>query len=179
MALRFIPKSETELNRFALLPDGDYPFTVLESKEQASKSAKNAGRPMVALKLGVYADDGREVWVFDYFADWFSEWKLKHFCETTGHEKDYLAGNLDPSENGCQGWKGMVRITLGVDNNGKERNSVDDYIVEAEKTEPAVAPPPKPPVTDDDDDGLPFNKVDATPPKKHHTKKEFISELPS
>ena len=49
--MKFTPKSETELTRFAALPDGDYPFTVLESAEQISKSAKNAGRPMGKLKL--------------------------------------------------------------------------------------------------------------------------------
>ena len=126
--MQFKPKQESEISRFATLPDGDYPFTVLESKEQLSKSAKNAGRPMVALKLAVHAD-GRDQWVWDYFADWFSEWKLKHFCETTGRGAQYEAGSLDVKNDAAKGWTGWVSLVTEQDNTGKERNVVDDYVV--------------------------------------------------
>jgi hypothetical protein len=141
--MQFTPKTEDEVksNRFSLLPDGDYPFTVLESNEQPSKSAKNAGRIMCALKLAVHRPDGGDQWVYDYFADWFSEWKLKHFAETTGHGADYEAGSLDVANNAAQGWQGMVRIVVEVDKqSGKERNAVDDYIVEQR---PAALKPEK------------------------------------
>ena len=127
--MKFIPKSEDDLNRIGLIPDGDYPFTVIESNEQASKSEKNAGRIMCALKLAVHSKEGRDQWVFDYFADWFSEWKLKRFAETTGHSKNYEFGNLDVNNNAAQGWTGYVRIKTETDNKGKDKNVVDDYIV--------------------------------------------------
>lgn len=135
MALNFTPKCEEELNRFPTLPDGDYPFTVLESKEQASKSVKNAGRIMCALKLAVHGPDGRDQHVYDYFADWFSDWKLKHFAETTGHGADYEAGVLDVAGNAAQGWTGYVRIITETNRKtGKDRNAVDDYIVTEKKS---------------------------------------------
>lgn len=155
--MQFTPKKESEINRFAPIPDGDYPFTVLESKEQASKSVKNAGRIMCALKIAVHAPN-RDQWVFDYFADWFSEWKLKHFAETCGREADYEAGSLDVADNGAQGWTGTVRIITEVDQQtGKERNAVDDYVVaDAKPQQPIKAATPKAKTPDKETDDCPF-----------------------
>ena len=145
--MKFTPKSETELTRFAALPDGDYPFTVLESAEQISKSAKNAGRPMVKLKLNVHGKE-YDRHVYDYFADWFSEWKLKHFCETAGLVRQYEAGEIDPEGNALAGRQGFVRIKLVNDPQFGEKNEVDDYIAPKLKplAETKAAPASKPKV---------------------------------
>ena len=124
--MKFTPKAESELIRFTNLPDGIYPFTVLESEEIASKSAKNAGRMMFALKLNVHGPDF-DRHVYDYFADWFSEWKLKHFCDVVKLGADYQLGTLDAMRNALTGRQGFVRITTERQGGRKEKNVVEDY----------------------------------------------------
>lgn len=144
--MQFTPKKESEVSSgFKPLPEGDYPFTVLESSEVASKSAKNPGKIMAKLKLAVHGPDGRDQWVFDYFADWFSEWKLRHFCHGVGLGPQYESGAVGFADNGVAQCQGMVRIIIEQDTvSGKERNAVDDYIVEDPKVAPAPAPKPAP-----------------------------------
>jgi len=141
MPLHYKPKSEKELNRYPVLPEGDYPFTVLESDEVASKSPKNAGKIMVKLKLNVHGPDF-DKHVFDYFADWFSEWKLKHFLEAIGRGADYESGQIDARENAYEGRTGYVRIIIEENKEtGEDRNAVDDYIVQpAQKVIPKLTP---------------------------------------
>lgn len=145
--MQITPKTEAEIKagieaaktKFKPLPDGVYPFTVLESKEQACKkeASKNFGRMMAAIKLAVHGPDGRDQWVYDYFADWFSEWKLKHFCDTTGQADLYNSGGVDFAENRQVNYQGYVRLVTEVSSDGRERNVVDDYVAPEAK---AVAP---------------------------------------
>jgi hypothetical protein len=130
--MKITPKKESDLSTgFKNLPDGEYPFTVMESAIAISKSAKNAGKEMVKLKLNVHGD-GFDKHVYDYFADWFSEWKLKHFCDTAGLAKEYESGEIDPSNNAYQGRTGFVSIVTETNKEtGEERNAVRDYVVES------------------------------------------------
>lgn len=146
MPLNFTPKKEEELKKFGNLPPGEYPFTVLESAELASKSAKNAGKMMCAVKLNVHGPQF-DRHVFCYFADWFNEHLLKHFCEGVGLGADYAAGKVDSSNQAWQGKTGWVK--LGIEpakGNYPEKNVVDDFIV---KEKGAAVPAPKPAETDD------------------------------
>jgi hypothetical protein len=157
MPLKFTPKKEDELSSgFAPLPPGDYSFTVLESSEVASTSEKNRGRMMVKLKLNVHGPN-RDVHIYDYFADWFSEWKLKHFCEGCGFGEEYNAGEVDASDNAWQGRMGLVKVKIAPERvkDGKTyeaKNEVVDYVV-SEK--PAVASKAKP-ADDLAGDDIPF-----------------------
>ncbi len=138
--MQYTPKKESELSSRNLLEDGEYPFKVLESSEKASKSVNNPGKIMVALKLGVFTGDGdRQQWVFDNFADWFSDWKLRHFPYSCGRGDDYEEGRFDASNGACVGWEGWVKIGTEKDKNtGDLKNVVKDYVVK----EPAVAEKP-------------------------------------
>ena len=128
--MKFTPKAESELSTgFSNLPPGRYPFTVIESSIAISKSAKNAGKEMVKVKLCVHGDQF-DKHVYDYFSDWFSEWKLKHFCETTGKASHYSKGEIDPSNNNWQSLTGYVKINEDLDNKDQLRNVVDDYLPE-------------------------------------------------
>lgn len=163
MALKFTPKSEKDVSKgFSNLAPGKYPFTVLESSIVASKSAKNPGREMVAVKLNVHGPSF-DKHVYDYFADWFSEWKLKHFCETTGRAKDYAAGTVDPSQNAWHDFQGFVKIGVEEDRkNGGERNMVVDYMPDdRQKVELLTAPSREtatatPPTNSPEEDDVPF-----------------------
>lgn len=148
--MKFTPKTEEQLKkeaqeRFALLPDGDYPFTVLESNEKASKSAKNKGRMMFEVKLNVHGPDG-DYHIFDYFSDWFSEWKMKHFADTTGQAKAYEAGTMDGTQNAFAGKVGYATIkTRPAKGEFAAQNEVKDYVVRGSAAVPAAKP-------DDSDD---------------------------
>ena len=98
--LKFQPKTEAELATFELLPPGEYPFTVFESVLKPSKSAKNAGKLMVELKIKVHGPNF-DAQVYSYFSDWFSEWLLKHFCDSVGLSKDtHQASLIHPTTHG-------------------------------------------------------------------------------
>lgn len=135
------PKTEQQLKSFSNLKPGEYPFTVMESDVVLSKSAKNAGREMVKVKLNVHGPDF-DRHVYDYFADWFSEYKLKHFCETVGIGKDYLSGKIDPARNAWQGREGYVKIDIQeASGNYPEKNEAVDYLPEeSQKVEASPAP---------------------------------------
>lgn len=146
--MKIQPKKEEELSKFDLLPDGTYPFTVLESGEIPSKSVKNKGRMMFAVKLNVHGPNG-DRHVYDYFADWFSEWKLKHFADTTGQSKEYEAGELNGDASAFAGRVGFVKLGQEPGGKYKAKNVVDDYVV---KEQPKEANAPTPP----EDDSVPF-----------------------
>ena len=157
--MKYTPKKEYEISRFSVLRDGKYPFTVLESEEVPSKSANNAGRIMAKLKLAVHRPDGGDQWVWDYFADWFSEWKLKHFLECVGMSEAYESGNSDFSRNAMKSRVGYVRIKTELTNNGQERNVVDDYVVrevEQPKSNPTAKANPAQATSPDNTDDVPF-----------------------
>lgn len=137
MPIQFQPKKESEIKQFKVLPPGNYPFTVLSSQEQASKSAKNAGRIMCAVKLNVHGPDS-DRHVYDYFADWFSEWKLKHFLETTGNASMYLTGNIDSTGDKWQGFTGFANLEVENDPKYGEKNVVKDYVPRQEQTVEAL-----------------------------------------
>lgn len=141
------PKKEEELNSFSLLPDGEYPFTVLESDEIPSKSVKNKGRMMFAVKLNVHGPSG-DRHVYDYFADWFSEWKLRHFCHTIGILDKYEAGDVNGSLGAFNGRTGYVTVKTGKPQVGyAAKNEVEDYVFKEAVTTPAPGP---------DDEDVPF-----------------------
>ena len=150
------PRKETKF-----LPlEGEFPFTVLGSSEVASKSAKNPGKMMFRVKLNVHGPK-YDLHVYDYFADWFSEWKMKHFAETCGIEDTYQNGEMDATLNAWSGLQGMVRLKIEAGANG-DKSAVDDYFEEdvlapeakpAPAIKPAVNPNTKPAGPDDD---IPF-----------------------
>ena len=153
--MQFTPKKESELSRFEPLPAGEYPFTVLESDEVASKSVKNSGKMMLKIKLNVHGE--KDAGVYDYFADWFSEWKLKHFFDTIGASGDYESGNIDGTQNAFAGRVGMVR--LGIEDSGTYglKNVVDDYVVvKAEQPTKSAKPKPQPAQDSPGADDVPF-----------------------
>jgi len=150
--MKITPKQESDLDGgFKLLPDGEYPFTVLESDEIASKSVKNKGRMMYAIKLNVHGPK-RDQHVYCYFSDWFNDWLLRHFAATTGQLKAYESGDFDGSLGKFNGRVGYVKITTeAARGNYAAKNVVDDFIVR--QAAPAGAVKPNPP---EEEDSVPF-----------------------
>jgi hypothetical protein len=133
MSFNYDVQTEEEAQKareFQLLPDGVYDFAVTEAKFQWSQS----GNPMIALKLRII-HEGEEYNVFDNLIGTKNMgWKTKHFCETTGLEKEYLAGQF--SEHCCPQRRGTCSIgnvaarpkNDGTGGMWKAKNEVTDYL---------------------------------------------------
>lgn len=124
MPLEFQPKSEEELKKTILLPDGEYDFDVTGAEEAVSKTS---GKEMIKLTLKVYALDGNTTPVYDYLLSSL-EYKIKHFCDTAGLQTEYQMGILtaDMCLNRC----GKVKLGIQKDKTGQyeDKNVVKDYV---------------------------------------------------
>jgi hypothetical protein len=96
---RFKPYTEEQINNAGLevlLPNGDYPFQVLNIVPKQSKSGNN----MLELKLQLHTATGLHT-----IQDWLVDspdlpkmaFKLRHFCDTIGLQVEYLQGEFAPS----------------------------------------------------------------------------------
>ena len=126
------PKSESDIALANLIPDGVYPFEVLEAKE--TRSTK--GNDMTALKVNVVHADGEKV-IFDYLVSIDSmAYKIRHFAESIGMLAEYEAGDL-PAEQ-MVGRTGSAKVGNQPAQGGYDaKNVIKDYIKglpSAEKT---------------------------------------------
>lgn len=123
MPLEFQPKSEEELKKSVLFPEGEYDFDVIGAEEGVSKTS---GKPMITLTLRVYGHDGSTTTVYDYLLASL-EYKVKHFCDTTGLAFEYQAGTL--SADMCSNKSGKCKLKIDKDKNGvyEDKNAVKDY----------------------------------------------------
>lgn len=131
----FSPKTDEEINalknemeRNKLLPDGVYPFVVKEITAQISQ----AGNSMLKVIISITKDHAEHL-ITDYIlATDQMIYKLKHFCETLGLEKEYLQGSFAFLE--CHGNKGYAKIGTKKGDprpDGtffRDKNIVKDYV---------------------------------------------------
>jgi hypothetical protein len=160
-SMRFEPKSADEIAMDSLLPEGVYPFEVMQATDKISQ----AGNEMIELKLVVFGDESTPH-VFDYLLEKLA-YKLRHFAETTGLLAAYEAGELTAEM--CLNKEGYCKLAVEKKAGYDPRNTVKDYVVK-DKTAatqdpltavPATAPQrPRPQpaqqAADDFDDPLPF-----------------------
>lgn len=151
--MNFEPKTESELQEAQLCAKGKAPFTVMEAGIVPSKSAKNAGKEMLKLKLNVHSDDGNDYHIYDYVAPWFMAHKFRHFFYAVNRGQVYESGNIAnvASLVGLEGWCD-VGIQAAKGQYGP-KNIIADYVVQSATTASApTASIPKP----DEEDDVPF-----------------------
>jgi hypothetical protein len=147
MAMKFQPKSETQLTEDRLAKDGDYDFQVLEASDKKSK----AGNQMIELKLGIFNGDALRWHVYDYLVPQM-EVKLRHFCDCTGLLAVYESGAL--AAEACRGRAGRCRLIIEeAEGSYPDKNVVKDYILR--KAKPLSPPPVQAPPAPGEDD-VPF-----------------------
>jgi hypothetical protein len=126
--MKFTPKTEQQLAEENLLTPGIYPFDVLEAHPKVSKAAQAAGQTepnMIELKLKVYEDADRGVFVTDYLMEAMA-FKLRHFCEEVGLLDQYNKGTLTADM--CAGRSGHAKIGPSKPNGDfKPKDEVKDY----------------------------------------------------
>lgn len=148
--MKFAPKTQADLDKDRLLPDGVYDFEVAKAVDKVSQ----AGNEMIALRLKVFTPSGGE----RYVRDWLMEkmaFKLRHFAFAVGLGKEYEAGDLTAGH--CVGRTGKVRITSKDGKDGyPPSNKVKDYNVpDGVSAQPKPAQKPATP-TPQSDDSVPF-----------------------
>jgi len=150
------PKTEDEIARERLAPEGLTPFTVLEATPSVSKK----GKDMLTLKLNIHADDGCDYFIFDYVSPHFMAHKFRHFFCAVNRLNDYERGTVDTAGLvGCEGY-----CDVGVQDAKGDypaKNIIRDYDKGDAKAEPAKAKPASPAPTPKtsapaEDDEIPF-----------------------
>lgn len=147
MGLSFTPKSEEDLN--SLLKPGEYEFEVLHAEHAKSKKS---GADMIKIKLGVFRSDGSQAHIYDYLMP-SVEFKLRHFCDSTGLLPQYQSGSLQASD--CHGRSGKCKLIIKEDTTGNgypPKNEIKDYVLR--KAKPITAASERKPETPEDD--VPF-----------------------
>jgi hypothetical protein len=120
------PKTDEEIAKEGLLPEGIYDFEVAAAEEKVSKS----GNDMFQLNLHVYGPDGEARTVRDWVLPSFPK-KYKHLHDALGLLDLYQTGETKEAD--LVGKSGKVIIVIGepyTDKNGMEQinNSVSDYV---------------------------------------------------
>jgi hypothetical protein len=159
--MKFTPKSVEEIALDSLLPEGVYPFEVLDAVDTLSK----AGNEMLKLKLVVFGD-GSSPHIYDYLLEKLA-YKLRHFAEATGLLAEYEAGELTAQH--CVNKEGYCKLGIERQDGYEPRNTVKDYMVKEKAADkdpltavPATAPLPHRPrpapqaVAAGFDDDVPF-----------------------
>lgn len=157
-------EDEVQKARFQLLDGGEYDAIV----DAATHEVSSKGNQMIKLSLSVFDPNGVIVPVFDYLV--FTNqmmWKVKHFCDSAGLEKEYMDKKFDALLADRQN----VRVKLIVQEgsfipeaklNGKPqgsryptKNAVEDYLIRTPGTQARNLS--KLPEKDDfDDKDIPF-----------------------
>jgi len=133
--MRFVPKTDQELNSLSLIQPGIYNFEILEALDTISR----AGNEMIKLKLKVWTHDGSERIIFDYILPNFP-FKLKCFAQTCGLLDKYELGNIEAND--CLSKLGKLEIEIEkgksiIKDNGEhinypDRNTVKNYMIKKE-----------------------------------------------
>lgn len=155
MTFNFHPKTDEEIERMHLLPDGTYRFTVRNAVEAVSKS----GNPMVRIDIEIYGHDGGSILTSDYLVSSDKmAWKIKHFCDTLGLLEQYQKGGLE-AQNLIR-LQGYAQVVTEKRSEYPARNKVKDYGKPKEKKSNNVLSPqkadPNKPLELKEDEDLPF-----------------------
>lgn len=128
--MHFKPKTENDIARERLRPDGEYPFTVYSAIEKVSK----AGNPMIVVELDVFDPMGNQFSVTDYLMESMA-FKLRHFCYGIGLSAEYDNGTLEAAA--IVGRSGSLKLSFQEANgNFPPKNVVKDYIKEPSGSAP-------------------------------------------
>lgn len=113
-------------NEFVLLPDGEYPFVVINMERQRfDGSEKMAACPMAKVTLDVRSRDGNVQLTDRLLLNSKMEWKLSSFFGSIGQKRHGAKLKMD--------WSKVVgstgHATIGTrEYNGKKYNEIKSYV---------------------------------------------------
>ena len=124
--MSYTPKTEEQLAKEGLLPNGTYDIEVAETSDKPSKK----GSEMITLKLNVFDREGAIKAVFDYIVPNtnFGERKLRHAADCFGLLDIYNSGNLKADDFLNKTGKAEIKQQEGNSDYPLPKNVVSDYI---------------------------------------------------
>lgn len=126
------PLSREESRQGDVLPQGIYPFDVVEATDSRSKS----GNEMIKVRLRIHTPEGKQRILYDYLLE-AMKFKLAHFFEAIGKWDVYERHEFSADD--CYGSGSLKLIIQEAKDGYAAKNSVDDYILtdeqEASKSE--------------------------------------------
>lgn len=140
--MKFPPKTEEELQKEDLIPDGIYSYQVIKSEDKVSK----AGNEYTSITLNVWDHEGAQHMVFTNMA---LIKLLKHFCDVNGMSEKYMSGNI-PAEDFLYRSGGLVVIGIEKEKSNpsggmyKAKNIVKDYVIPVDVKPSGMKPLPTP-----------------------------------
>ena len=127
-----------QIKKDLLLPDGQYPFVVLDAKEKVSQS----GFDMLCLKLALIVGDRRVVHWVNLMLMPKMFWMIEHFCKSTGMPEKIELGRLTADD--CFGKEGVLLLEQKANfKTGDMENATKDF-VKPEEVAAAAEPAPAP-----------------------------------
>ena len=122
--MQFQPKTEDQLERENMLPEAQYPFTIMEAKEKEDKN----GLAFFALKINVHGPNNRDWHVYDNVSPHWMAYKLRHLAFGVGLGAAYESGNL--SAGAFQERTGHCEIGIEpAKGRYPAKNTVVDYVM--------------------------------------------------
>lgn len=145
-------EQEAMAERFQLIKEGEYEAVITASSDTKSASS---GNPMMDMTVTVYDENGKNHDVRDFLV--FTKqmmWKVVHFAESAGIEKEYEAGKLCSQVSINK----VVRVKIIVEQGSEipqdklkgkplgskypDKNKVEDYIKKGASVTPNGENPP-------------------------------------
>lgn len=146
--MTYTPKSDDQLVKESLMPDGEYDWECVDTNDKPSSK----GNDMFTLKLHVFDEEGQPNIIMDYIAlgNTFGERKLRHAADSGGIIDIYESGKLVAAD--FLGRTGKLKIkTQEAQGNYDAKNVVASYTKRG-----AVAATPVAANTDELNDEIPF-----------------------
>lgn len=110
------------------LPAGSYNATVYDAKLEEVRSGPNEGKPRLNVQFSVTDEKYRNRRVFAYVALYVAGdfWKTQSFFKSLGY--DIKSGSFEvPDLNDLMGKPIGVRVKVGKDQNGDDRNEIAGF----------------------------------------------------
>ncbi len=124
--MNYEPKTDEQLAKEALLPEGTYDFEIIDTNDKPSKK----GNDMITVKMVVFGGDGSHHYLYDYIAlgTNFGERKLRRAAAGCGLLGIYMSGELiDRTFMGATG-KVLIKQQDGTAEYPIPKNVVADYV---------------------------------------------------
>lgn len=128
-------EEEVQNERYSLLEDGVYNFTVTKATGKMSKPKPGKeSNPMIELQITVWDGQGREHYIYDYLVGSRNmAWKTKHFCDSVGLSKEYSGGDFNEFMAERKSGKAQIGFQAGKPKEGggmyKDKNVIEDYVM--------------------------------------------------
>jgi hypothetical protein len=110
------------------IPAGSYNATVFEVKQEEVRSGPNEGKPRFNVQFRISSGQYENRRVFSYIPLYVAGdfWKTQSFFSSLGY--DMKSGDFEvPDLNELQGKAIGVRVKVGKDQNGEDRNEVAGF----------------------------------------------------